>query len=107
WAETQATLHAGWRWWVGEIAAMMPDGLRNALSPGDPVIAIDMEDKDAIVRRFANGGEQDFARLKRSDFTPEKLRAVLHPYLSKAWFLRDSFALRIGDSSALWRNLSL
>jgi general secretion pathway protein L len=107
WAEARATLHAGWRWWAGEIAAMMPDRLRGALSPGDPVIAIDVEDKDTIVRRFADRGEQEIARLKRADFTPEKLRAVLHPYLSKAWFLRDSFALRIGDSTALWRNLSL
>jgi general secretion pathway protein L len=107
WTETRAQLHGGWRWWSGEIAAMMPDGIRSALSPGDPVIAIDLEDKAVIVRRFAHGGAEEIARLPRADFTADTLRAVLRPYLSKPWFLRDDFALRIPDATALWRNLSL
>jgi len=96
---------AGWRWWAGELAAAMPDSLRNALAT--PVVSIDLQDKAAILRRFADGGVREIARLPRPEFTPETLRAVLQPYLAKPWFLRDSFALRLPDSMALWRNLSL
>lgn len=107
WTETRAQLHAGWRWWSGEIAAMMPARLRSALSPGDPVIAIDLEAQEVVVRRFAQSGAQEIAHLPRADFTADTLRATLRPYLARSWFLRDDFALRIPDAAALWRNLSL
>ncbi|HEY1629824.1 MAG TPA: PilN domain-containing protein [Rhizomicrobium sp.] len=107
WTDARLRAQAGWRWWAGELAAAMPTGLRNALSPSAPVVAIDLQDKTVILRRFANGDVREIARLPRADFTAENLRAVLQPYLAMPWFLRDAFALRLPDSMALWRNLSL
>jgi general secretion pathway protein L len=105
--ELRARLHAGWRWWRDEMLALLPAGLRDALAPNDPVIAIDLQTDIVIIRRFADGGEREIARLPRASFDAASLRAVLAPALAKPWFLRDAFALRLADTMGLWRNLAL
>jgi general secretion pathway protein L len=102
-----AQAHAGWRWWRGEIGALLPEGVRNALAPSDPIITLDLLADTVIVRRFADGVETKIAQLPRVSFDAASLRAVLAPYLAKPWLLRDAFALRVADSMALWRNVAL
>src|SRR5277367_4232385 len=91
WFELRAQLHAGWRWWLGEILALLPDGVRNALAANDPVIAIDLQDDAVIVRRFADGAQFDIADLPRAQFDAAHLRGALASALAKPWFLRDAF----------------
>ena len=97
----------GWQRWRGEIAALIPVGLRNALTSGGAVVAIDLEDDAVILRRFADGEVAEIAHLPSAAFDAAHLRAALSPYLVRPWFLRDSFALRLPDATALQRNLSL
>jgi general secretion pathway protein L len=99
--------HAGFHWWRGEIAALLPPGLRKALAPSDPVIAIDLQSDMVFVRRFSDDGESEIARMPRASFDAATLRAVLAPYLAKPRLLREDFALRMPDTMALWRNLAL
>jgi general secretion pathway protein L len=97
----------GWQRWQGEIAALIPAGLRNALTSGGAIIAIDLEDNGIILRRFTDGAVAEIARLPSATFDAAHLRAALSPYLARPWFLRDSFALRLPDATALRRDLSL
>jgi general secretion pathway protein L len=97
----------GWQRWRAEIAALIPAGLRDRLTSGGAVVAIDLEDNAVILRRFADGDVTEIARLPSAAFDAAHLRAALSPYLARPWFLRDSFALRLPDASALKRNLSL
>ncbi len=105
--EARAQVHAGWQWWSGEMRAILPLGLRRALAPSDPVIAIDLQPDAVVLRRFADGAEWEIARIPRAAFDAASLRAAVAPYLAKPWFLRDAFALRLPDTMALWRNLAL
>lgn len=97
-------LGGAWAWWRDEIAAMLPEGARTG---GAAVVAIDLEAESVVLRRFADGGVSDIARIPRAQFTAQSLRAALDPFLSKPWPLRESFALRLPDATALKRNLSL
>ncbi len=100
-------LQAAWQQWRGEIAALVPAGLRSRLTGGVSIVAIDLDGDAVTVRRFSDDGVSEIARLARAEFDAAHLRRVLAPYLSKPWFLRDSFALRLPDAAALRRNLSL
>ncbi len=98
---------SAWRWWLREMAALLPESVRRALAAGDPIIAIDLKDDAVVIRRFAEDCETEIARLPRATFDAAMLRGVLAPYLAKPWFRREDFALRLADSSALRRTLAL
>lgn len=102
-----AVLQAGWQWWRGEIAALVPLSLRRQLESAVCIVTIDLEADAVILRRFAAGGVAEIARLPRADFDAAHLRAALAPQLARPWYRRDSFALRLPDTAALKRNLSL
>lgn len=102
-----AALQAGWHWWAGEIAALLPTGVRNALTSGVSIVAIDLEADAVVLRHFADGAVTEMARLPREDFDAAHLRAALSSRLSGPRLLRDAFALRLPDTAALRRNLSL
>jgi general secretion pathway protein L len=42
--DLQASAARFWSWWTGELAAMVPAGLRRRLAPGRPLLAIDLAD---------------------------------------------------------------
>lgn len=99
------SLQSAWHWWIGELALLVPQNIRDRLDSGVAIIAIDLETDAVTLRRFAGGTVSEIARLPRAGFDAASLRAALAPYLSRR--LRDSFALRLPDASALARSLSL
>jgi general secretion pathway protein L len=100
-------LQANWERLRGEIANLVPAGIRSRLTSGVSIVAIDLEDAAVILRRFSDDGVSEIARLPSAAFDAAHLRAALSPYLARPWFLRDSFALRLPDATALQRSLSL
>ncbi|MEI9997329.1 MAG: PilN domain-containing protein [Rhizomicrobium sp.] len=106
-AQWLGMLRAGWQWWRDEIAALLPDGLRRQMASGVAIVAIDLESEAVVLRRFAADDVSEIARIPRPQFGAASLRAALAPYLAGPRLLRDSFALRLPDGTALRRNLSL
>ena len=94
-----------WRWWRGEVAALLPDRVRRWLDGGVTVIAIDLDGAGAVLRRFEDGRMSEIGRLPH--FDAANLRAALAPYLAQSVLSRPSFALRLPDTAALRRTLSL
>ncbi len=89
------------------IASAIPASLRDTLIGSTPIVAIDLADGGAIIRRFADGDVTEIARLTPDTFGAAGLRAALAAHLSKPWFLRDAVALRLPDTAALRRPLAL
>jgi general secretion pathway protein L len=102
-----STLDAGWRRWAAGFAARIPPGLRDWLDSGVAIVTIDLADSAVVLRRFADGKQTLIASLSPGRFDAASLRTALAPYLSRPWYLRESFALRLADAAALRRNLSL
>ncbi len=101
------TFHDAWKWWQGEIAALLPESVRRQFTSGVSVTVIDFGAETVRLQRFTNGGEMDLADLPRANLDAATLHAALAPEFAKPWFLRDSFVLRLPGRVALARNLSL
>ncbi|HWD28596.1 MAG TPA: PilN domain-containing protein [Rhizomicrobium sp.] len=91
-------MRAAWRRWCGEIAAVLPAGLRRALDSGVSIVTIAPEGDTAILTRVSDGKS---ALIARTPFTSEGLRTALAP------FRRESAVLCLPESLALRRDLSL
>ncbi|HEY2069245.1 MAG TPA: PilN domain-containing protein [Rhizomicrobium sp.] len=102
-----SALGTRWHWWRGEIAALLPQRLRNAFAGSVSIIAIDLETDAVVLRHFTDGQAGQLGRIPHDMFDAQSLRAALQPFLAKPWWRREAFALRIADSQALRRNLSL
>jgi general secretion pathway protein L len=107
WFGLRAGLHAGWQWWCEEILAVVPDGVRGALAPNDPVVVIDMRNDGVVIKHVDGSETSEVAVLPRASFEAGALHNALTPFLGKAWFLRPSFALHVPESFALWKTVSL
>jgi general secretion pathway protein L len=105
--ELGSRLLDGWRWWLGQLWTLVPAKIQDALKTEEPVIAIDVEEREVIVRRFADNGDLEIARIPREGFDAATLHRVLAPHLVPHWSMRDLFALRLPDGAALRRPLQL
>lgn len=106
-AQWLTALQAVWHRCRDLASSLLPQGLRAQLESGVAIVAIDLGGETVTLRRFADGGVAELARIPRAAFDAKSLRAALASVLDRPWFLRDSFALRLPDSLALRRNLSL
>lgn len=100
-------LRAGWRQLADRFTTLGMDGLPSRLEGTVPVVTIDADDETVVLRRFADGKSAEIARLPRAEFTPAALRNALSAELTRPWYLRDSFALRLPEAWALKRTLTL
>jgi general secretion pathway protein L len=106
-ADLVAAIRGTLFWWRSELRALLPESLRAFFASGVSIVAIDVEDQAVALTRFSSGRAARIANLPRSDFDPQTLRAALSSALSRPWYLRDAFALRLPESVALRRDLSL
>jgi general secretion pathway protein L len=101
------SLRSAWHRMRDAAAALIPASLREKLTGDAPIVAIDVADDGAVIRRFADGRVIEIARLPREAFDAAGLRSTLSAHLAKPWFLRDAVALRLPDAVALRRPLAL
>jgi general secretion pathway protein L len=102
-----AGLRAGWRRFADQLTVLGLDGPPMRLEGTTPVATIDVGEQTVALRRFAEGGSTEIARLPRAEFTSANLRTALAAELERPRYLRDSFALRLPDAWALKRTLTL
>ena len=100
-------LAAGWRWWLGELASMLPQGLRNALRGADDAILIEAKPTEFIVVRRAGAFETVIARVPRDEFAARTLRLSAPQATGLAAWLADPVILQMPAEEALGRTLRL
>lgn len=106
-ADPLASLRAAWFWWRNELRALLPDSWRAFFASGVSIVAIDVEDQVVALTRLSAGRVARIANMPRAEIDPQTLRAALSSTLARPWYLRDIFALRLPESVALRRDLSL
>lgn len=94
----------GWRWWIGELAAMLPMRLRDAFAAGSDVILITARETELVVSRRTGADDYMIARVPRDDFAARTLRLSVP---SGKGPLADPIILQLPPEQALSRTLTL
>jgi general secretion pathway protein L len=97
-------VQGGWRWWVGELAAMLPARLREAFSLGGDAILITAHENELVVSRRTGSDNYLIARVPRDDFAARTLRLSVPPAKGP---LADPIILQLPPEEALNRTLTL
>src|SRR3569832_1386562 len=92
----------GWRWWTGELAALVPVRLREA--SGNDAILIGVQEHELVVSRRTGSHEYLIARVPRDDFTARTLRLSVP---EQRGLLADPVILQLPPDQALSRTLTL
>lgn len=100
-------LLAGWRWWVGELASLLPAGLRDAFGGGRDAILIDASADEFVVTKRAGAFETVVARVPRDEFAGRTLRLSVPPAEGLTAWLADPVILQMPADEALGRSLRL
>ncbi|MBL6940380.1 MAG: PilN domain-containing protein [Alphaproteobacteria bacterium] len=93
----------GWRWWTGELAAVLPKRVRDALATGDDAILVTAHDNELVVSRRTGLRELFVARIPRDAAAARALRLSV----PQRGFLADPVILHLPPSQALSRVLTL
>ncbi len=97
------TIGRRWRWWLGELGALVPERLRAAFAADDAVL-IEAREAELVVARRAGHREYTVARIPRDDFVARTLRlSVPQPSVLPA----DPVILQLPAAEALERSLTL
>jgi general secretion pathway protein L len=100
-------LLAGWRWWIGELAALLPARLRAAFAdPGDAIVIESGAEELQVVRR-SGAVETMIARIPRDDFAVRTLSLSVPKPEGLARWLGEPVILELPASAALTRPLRL
>src|ERR1700759_3879790 len=100
-------LVAGWRWWLGELASLLPQGLRRAFSGANDAILIEAQPTEFVVVRRAGAFETVIARVPRDEFAARTLRLSAPQAEGLAAWLADPVILQMPAEEALGRALRL
>ncbi|HEY4943389.1 MAG TPA: PilN domain-containing protein [Rhizomicrobium sp.] len=100
-------LLAGWRWWLSELAAMLPRSLRQAFTGADDAILVDVQGNELLVVRRAGDFETVVARVPRDDFAARTLRLSAPRAEGFAAWFADPVILQMPAEEALDRSLRL
>ena len=100
-------LLAGWRWWVGELASLLPQRLREALGGGHDALIVDAEPGEFVVCRRKGAFETVVARVPRDEFAGRALRLAVPPSEGFAAWFADPVILQMPAQEALSRSLRL
>ncbi|HEX4303128.1 MAG TPA: PilN domain-containing protein [Rhizomicrobium sp.] len=98
---------AFWRWWLGELASLVPPGLRTAFSGGNDAILIEVQDSEFLIARRAGAFETVIARVPRDEYAGRTLRLSTAEKSGLAAWFADPVILQMPVSDALGRALRL
>ncbi len=67
---------SGWRWWVNELLAMVPDKWRDFFRHDAGIVTFDVHGKDVVVQRIAVGNTTEIFRVSKDDLASEAVNAT-------------------------------
>ncbi len=98
---------AFWRWWLSELAALLPAGLRAAFAGGNDAILIEVQNDEFLVARRAGAFETVIARVPRDEYAGRTLRLSTKEKTGLAAWFADPVILQMPAADALRRTLRL
>jgi general secretion pathway protein L len=102
-----AQISAGWRWWVAELASMVPESVRELFAAPESAVTIEALDAEFIVARRAGTRIDTIARIPRDALAPRALRLSIPQVTSWRRWLVDPVILNLAPSEALQRTITL
>jgi general secretion pathway protein L len=100
-------LLAGWRWWIGELAAFLPARLRAAFADPRDAIVIETGAEEIQVVRRSGAVETMLARIPRDPFAARTLRLSVPQPEGLARWLGEAVILELPADAGLTRALRL
>jgi general secretion pathway protein L len=93
-------------WWLGELAALVPQRLRRFMSSAREMLCFEFSDAEIIVSRGAGGRVEELARLRVGGST-EELRAAIRNLASERRLKRSEIVLSLPPEKFLRKTLDL
>ncbi len=98
---------AFFRWWGGELAALVPDGLRRRLHADTGQIVFDVSGDEIAIDQVSRRSHREIGRVAARPDDPDAEAASLALVIGKLRMDRHDVVLRIAAAHALQRTLSL
>ncbi len=98
---------AFFRWWGGELAALVPDRLRRRLRGDTGQIVFDVSGEVIAIDQVSGRSHREIGRVAARPDDPDVEAAALAPVIGKLRMDRHDVVLRIAAAHALQRTLSL
>lgn len=98
---------AGWRWWLEELAQMVPGRVREAFATSDDAVVIDVQPEEFVVCRRAGAFETVIARIPRDGFAARALNLAVPRVTGFRRWLADPVILQLPAGEALIRSMRL
>ena len=102
-----AQMRAGWRWWVDELASMVPAPIREFFAAPESTITIEAHGDEFIVAHRAGEHVQTIARIPRDALAARALRLSIPQVTGWRRWLADPVILSLAPGEALQRTLTL
>lgn len=96
----------GWRWWVAELSAMVPDKWRDLFRHDEGVVTFDVRGKDIVVVRTASGAATEVLRIAKSELATEAASAAAET-IRKSVAPGDKVVVRVTRAELLTRMVKL
>jgi general secretion pathway protein L len=100
-------LAAGWRWWLAELASMVPEPVREFFAVPESIVTIEALDAEFIVARRAGARVDTIARIPRDALAARALRLSIPQVTGWRRWLDDPVILNLAPGEALQRTLTL
>ena len=101
------TIAASFRWWLTELAALIPARLRSLMSTGLPRLAVDLDEQVAVIRLFRGDRAVELDRIAR-DGTGSEEAGISVAKLAKRFKLEKAeVVLRLPPDQGLRQRLEL
>jgi general secretion pathway protein L len=95
------------RWWLDELAGLLPERWRQGLSQGTPILAVDLAGDGLTFRYFHGARCDELGRVAFSERTAGAMRDAVGPLLHKARGRNALTALRLPIDAALRKTLEM
>ncbi len=102
-----ALLAAFLRWWLAELAGLVPAGLRRALRPSRPIFLLETEASRVRFRLFRGQRSSELGALELSAVSPDRQRAEIAEIARRVKLGKSDVALRLPAALALHRSVTL
>lgn len=96
-----------WRWWIGELADIVPDAIRRPFTPKRPVVALELDGDKLVVGRRGRGPKATPLHVDLSGMDRSGRRAAALKAISRIRRGTSSLAVFIPASSTVRKEIRL
>lgn len=94
-------------WWLGELASLVPAGLRRAMTRQGDVLCFAFSGPEVVITRYADGGRTRIARLDLVEQDAAAQRAAVDAIVRKEATRRTAMVMALPAANALHKRLNL